>query len=162
MYFSDCRDVNSVKQEYRRLAFIHHPDVGGDTATMQEINAAYHEALNRCDGQSNIGSDGKEHTYFYNEATEQAVMDKISGLLALRLPNIEILLVGTWVWVRGDTRPVKEQLKSVKMGWHSKRKMWFWHTPSYKRRYSGQSFSSICNHYGVASFQSEEAQAIAA
>ena len=36
---------NEIKNEYRRLAKLHHPDLGGDTATMQEINLQYESAL---------------------------------------------------------------------------------------------------------------------
>lgn len=153
MFFQDCKTVNQIKAEYRRLCFIHHPDMGGDTATMQELNREYHEALSRADGETNIGTDGKPHTYYYNEAAEQAVMDKINELLNLRLPNIDILLVGTWVWVTGDTKPVKEQLKSLKMRWHSKRQKWYWHTKSYRRRYNSKaSFNDLCDTYGVKSY----------
>lgn len=40
-YFTICKTLDELKKEYRRLAMIHHPDVGGDTATMQAINAEY-------------------------------------------------------------------------------------------------------------------------
>ena len=42
-YFVNCKTLDELKREYRRLASIHHPDVGGDTATMQVINAEYDE-----------------------------------------------------------------------------------------------------------------------
>ncbi len=66
-YFDHLHTVADIKQEYRRLALLHHPDrPGGDTATMQAINAQYHAALERCDGQTATGSDGNDHTYTYN------------------------------------------------------------------------------------------------
>ena len=40
-YFANCKTLEDLKKEYRRLAMIHHPDVGGDTATMQAINAEF-------------------------------------------------------------------------------------------------------------------------
>lgn len=40
-YFSEVHTLDELKKEFRRLAMLHHPDVGGDTATMQEINAEY-------------------------------------------------------------------------------------------------------------------------
>lgn len=36
---------NEIKQQYKKLAFAHHPDRGGDTASFQKINAAM-ETLN--------------------------------------------------------------------------------------------------------------------
>ena len=43
-YFTNCRTLDELKKEFRRLCMIHHPDRGGDTATMAVINAEY-EAL---------------------------------------------------------------------------------------------------------------------
>ena len=40
-YFENIATLDDLKKAYRHLAMIHHPDVGGDTATMQEINAEY-------------------------------------------------------------------------------------------------------------------------
>ena len=40
-YFEKVNNLDKLKAEYRRLAMKHHPDVGGDTATMQAINAEY-------------------------------------------------------------------------------------------------------------------------
>jgi hypothetical protein len=34
-----------VVRRFRELSLLHHPDRGGDTATMQRITAAYHDAL---------------------------------------------------------------------------------------------------------------------
>ena len=164
-FFTNTHTVNEIKSEYRRLCFIHHPDIGGETATMQKVNAEYHEALSRSHGQTSKGTDGKEHTYYYNQDIEQAIMDKINELISLDLPNIEIMLVGTWIWVSGDTRPVKDQLKAIKMKWHSKRKRWFFHTKSYRRQYNANaSFDDLCQVYGAKSFdsQKDEQQPVAA
>ena len=46
-YFDHLRTLSEVKAEYKRLVKINHPDVGGDTATMQAINAQYAEAVKR-------------------------------------------------------------------------------------------------------------------
>lgn len=40
-YFANCTTLESLKHEYRRLCMIHHPDRGGDTATMAAINEEY-------------------------------------------------------------------------------------------------------------------------
>lgn len=43
-YFRDCVSLEDVRKEYHRLTKLHHPDLGGDTATMQAINAEYEQA----------------------------------------------------------------------------------------------------------------------
>lgn len=40
-YFTNCRTLDELKKEYRRLAMLHHPDRGGDTETMKAINNEY-------------------------------------------------------------------------------------------------------------------------
>ena len=39
--FVNVKSYEDLKEQYRKLALLHHPDVGGDTETMQEINRAY-------------------------------------------------------------------------------------------------------------------------
>lgn len=38
---------------------------------------------------------------------------------------IEIELVGSWIWVSGNTYPVKEQLKEAGIFWAGKKKKWY-------------------------------------
>lgn len=38
-------DLDAVRHRYTQLARVHHPDVGGDSATMSDINAAFDRAM---------------------------------------------------------------------------------------------------------------------
>ncbi len=40
-YFNSCTTIDEVKAQYKKLAKENHPDMGGDTATMQAINSEY-------------------------------------------------------------------------------------------------------------------------
>lgn len=40
-YFSNVNSIESLKAQYKKLAFQNHPDRGGDTKVMQKINAEY-------------------------------------------------------------------------------------------------------------------------
>ena len=42
-YFTNCTTLDELKKEFRRLCMAHHPDRGGDTATMAAINAEYED-----------------------------------------------------------------------------------------------------------------------
>lgn len=123
-----------IKSRYRALAMQYHPDRGGDTATMQEINNAYEAALKSVNGTKYMGSDNKERTYYYNEQTERDVMDKIDELLRAKLPRtVKILILGTWVWVEGtdkDDMETREKLCAAKMRWNGNRQAWSWHDPA--------------------------------
>ena len=87
-YFNNLNTVSEIKYEYRRLCMIHHPDRGGDTETMQDINTQYHTALSACNGQTSTGSDNKQHTYYYRREAEQAVMDKVADIVSQGMVNV--------------------------------------------------------------------------
>ena len=40
-YFAQCKNLEELKKEFRRLAMLHHPDRGGDQETMKAINNEY-------------------------------------------------------------------------------------------------------------------------
>jgi len=154
--FSGLYNVNDVKSRYRQMCFVCHPDTGGSDEAMKELNRMYREALERCDGSKSMGDDGKERTYRYNPDVEQGIMDKINELLHLRLTDVQILLVGYWVWITGNTRPVKEKLKEAQCRWHGKRGMWYWHDEGYRTHYSKADFGNICAKYGVQRVEDNE------
>jgi len=166
-YFSGKTQVADIKKHYRDLAFIYHPDLHQDrfdyyNAIMTAVNAEYLEALARADRQTSVDENGKEHTYYYSQKVEQAIIDKIDELVKLRMVDVEIWLVGTWVWVDGNTRPYKDQLgkNGLKLSWHSKRKMWYFKQSPYRTTYSNQSFGSLKAKYGADRYESETTPAL--
>ena len=40
-FSSNINTMEELRREYRRLAKLHHPDTGGDTEDMKQINAEY-------------------------------------------------------------------------------------------------------------------------
>ena len=120
-YFASVRTLDELKREYRRLAMLHHPDRGGDTATMQAINAAYADALDRLQRQHNASADADHQR---TEAPEEYI--RIIGLL-LRLDGLDIELCGAWLWIGGETRRHKDALKAAGCRWASKKHLWYWH-----------------------------------
>jgi len=124
-YFDDLFSVEHVKTHYKRLAFSHHPDLVGDTATMQAINSQYHEALKRLHGSTSKSESGKDHRYSYDKNLEQSVIDKIAFIVGAKLPGINVALIGTSLWVAGDTKPYKELLKGNGFRWNSNRLCWY-------------------------------------
>ena len=65
-WFINCKTLEDLKAEYKKLVFKHHPDRGGDTATMQEINNEYDEMFKKVknihrkkDGEGGAGAQSK-------------------------------------------------------------------------------------------------------
>jgi len=59
--------------------------------------------------------------------SEQEILQKIAEAAeqAKSIPGIKIELCGLWLWVTGDTRPVKAQLKEAGFKWAHKKKQWY-------------------------------------
>lgn len=120
IYFESCKTLDELKAEYRRLAKLNHPDNGGDTATMQAVNRDYTEAFERLKAQHNATHDEAHQT---TEAPEEFI-EIISALI--RIPGITVELCGAWLWIGGETRAHKDELKAAGCRWSSKKMLWYW------------------------------------
>jgi len=85
-------------------------------------------------------------------------MDKLAELLRLSLPGCEIWLIGKWLWVKGDTRPVRGALKGAGLRWHNERQAWFWKPYASKARYNDKvDFDDLADYYGCRTFTATSA-----
>jgi len=154
-YFGSCPRLEDIKSKYRELALLYHPDRGGDLAIMQAINAQYHELLKGKHNTKTFNDDNKEYTYQYNENLEQIIIDMISKVLSEKLgDDVNLLLIGTWLWIVGNTKPVKDKIKALGFKWHSKKLCWFFHSGQWKGRGSNKSLSDIAQAYGYKKYSS--------
>jgi len=156
--FASCAGVQQIKNLMREYAKRLHPDLnpGIDDGEFKSMSAAYHAELQNRHLETHTDDIGKAHKYYYNEQNEQEILDKVAELLALNLNGVVIDLVGTWIWVSGETRANRTALKSAKMRYHGKRAMWYWRKAAYKTRYSDKSFSELKSAYGCKTFESKE------
>ena len=71
--------------------------------------------------------------------------------------EIELELCGSWVWVSGNTKPIKETLKLLGLKWHSTKSMWYLAPldESYKKKFYGKTFShdQVQSTYGSVKFK---------
>jgi len=44
----------------------------------------------------------------------------------LHYENIIIEVVGSWIWLSGDTKTIKDTLKELGFKWANKKKMWYY------------------------------------
>ena len=124
--FAACKTLDELKKAYKAAALKNHPDLGGDTATMQTINAAYEERFDILKRNLNTAAaadeTGKTH------ATAETAGDFIAIIDALlKLDGLEIELCGRWLWIGGNTREHKDALKAAGCRWCSTKKLWSWH-----------------------------------
>jgi hypothetical protein len=151
--FNTCKTLDELKKAYKAAAMQHHPDVGGSTAVMQEINAAYERKFEYLKGRQNTeaaaDTTGKTHATTENAADFIAIINAL-----LRLDGLEIELCGRWLWIGGNTREHKEALKAAGCRWSSTKKLWSWHyaEDGVYHRGKSKSMDQIRSKYGSTSF----------
>jgi len=154
--FRDCKTPEEIRKLYRKLAMKHHPDHGGNTADMQELNRQYEQALAGKSGQTFTNNAREEYTYTYSQTAERATMEMLYKLLALKMAGVKVEMIGTWIWVSGNTRRYKDLLGKNGLGlrFSGKRKMWYF-TTTRKRggRYGRKSMDELRDKYGARTFQ---------
>ena len=150
-WFSGCESVEEVRARYKALAMKHHPDLGGDTATMQEINAAYGKA---CDYWTRHKNPERAETYYtWADAVNESLRAKIDELL--KVPGVTVELCGWWIWVGGDTRAAKDTLHALGLKYSGNKKLWFFAgCPS--RSHKPYTIEDIRNIYGSVKYQQKE------
>ncbi len=120
-FFSNCTTSDEIKARYRELAMANHPDRGGDTATMQAINAEYTVVVNAALRGEYPGRTAQEYADMANVA--EIIRAAVEAIV--NLPDITIEICSKWVWVSGNTYPVKDAIKAAGYRWASQKKMWY-------------------------------------
>jgi len=154
-YFNECKTIEQVKSLYKQLAKNHHPDCGGNTAIMQEINAEYdlacrtilNEHYNLSEDEINKEADISERY--------RLVIDKL-----VVLPYINIEIIGNWIWVTGQTYEVRQLLKEAGLFYASKKVAWYYRAEEYKTAASNKTIDEIREKYGSQTIRTGNPKAI--
>ncbi len=144
---------DALKTAYREASKKYHPDVNPDGLELMKLINAAHEFL-------------KKHInkWSFHQANEdtpideilQAILDKIK-----HFPGISLEICGTWLWVSGDTKPVKDQLKEAGLYYAPKKHMWYWRPVGYKKRGKEvYSIDEIREKYGTDEVESSSFEAV--
>lgn len=153
-YFENVNTLEELRKQYKELLKLHHPDNGGNLESMQEINAEYDRLFKLLKNQheNNCSSDrSSTNTDYNNMKYDFAEDEKLREMLnkIIHFDNIDIELVGAWIWVSGSTYACKKDLKELGFRWASQKKMWYWHSEAFRKRSRKTlSMDDIRNFYG--------------
>lgn len=127
-YFENVNNLEELKSEYRKLALKYHPDRGGDVEEFKKISLEYEKLLKEFKGNEEF----------------KKIIDEL-----IKYTSITIELIGSWVWVYGDTKEIKEELKKLNFKWSGKRQMWYFTENKKKRnKYSKCDTDTLRSKYG--------------
>ena len=152
-YFENIRTLEQLRKQYKELLKLHHPDNGGDLQIMQEINAEYDRMFKILkDQHENSSADsGTANADYNNMKYDFAEDEKLREILnrIIHFEGMDIELVGAWIWVSGNTYACKKELKELGFRWASQKKMWYWHSETFRKKsHKTLSMDDIRNYYG--------------
>lgn len=126
IHFKPTDDINNLREQYRELAKKFHPDLNPDIDEniMKEVNNEYEQLL------SNIKTASGNN---YSINWETAWQDKFIETLKLfaSINNVVVEMIGNWIWISGETKPIKESIKNIGFKFSAKKLAWYWKNYNY-------------------------------
>lgn len=145
-YFNSSEDL---KKQYRAWCKKLHPDHGGDPEAFREMMEEYQEAQLHGFKQE-----------ARNQETELTAELERALKKIVTLEGLEIDLVGSWLWVSGETFSFKDILKEAGFKWASKRKKWYFSEEKAKGKFKGD-FEQLKAHHGFKEIKGKTVEKIA-
>ncbi len=128
-FFENVTTLTELRKEYRRLAFIYHPDKGGDTVLMQILNDRYDRLSEKFIKENVDFSEGRKE---YEMQVSEEIREMLDRLMFLQGVDIEV--IGGWIWITGNTFAVRTTLKSLGFMFSHPKTAWYWHKGEYRKK----------------------------
>lgn len=157
-YFKEIKTFDELKKAYRDLMKKWHPDLNPNnqeeaTKISKEINAEFEYLFNKLPNER-INKKGIKFESKKEFKTPKEYMDIINKIIIY--PNIQIDIIGSWLWVSGETKPIKEILKELNFKWHDVRKCWYLKFTYTKSTLCNLNFDELQNLYGGQRFNTKK------
>lgn len=129
-YFANCTTLDEAKKLYRKMAFTMHPDRGGNEVEFKEMLNQFHAFR-----PSTEKFKGESDQWVNFGPVYSSIIDQL-----LNIEGIIVEVVGSYIWLSGNTFPVKNQIKAVEteghmqIGWASKKAQWYFKPAGYRPR----------------------------
>ena len=158
-FFSTCKTIQELKTIFRELVKVYHPDnqITGNLETMKELNLEYELAFQYIKTHP-INEQEKKSSYYANVNDGfREVLEKI-----IFIPEIFIEVCGSWLWITGDTKPVKDILKNAGLFWAGRKQAWYFKPKEYKaKKHKAWDMDKIRNTFGSETIEKKERTKVA-
>lgn len=115
----------ALAKAYKKMAIKYHPDRNPTGVEMMKvINSAY-EFL------KGLNLDEIKHTDEKNAYDYSADLEVIISEI-LKMQGVKIEICGNWIWLSGNTKEYKNQIKYLGFFWASQKKKWYYRPAEYK------------------------------
>lgn len=114
------KDLDALKKQYFKLAKKYHPDAGGTTLQFQQLQNEYDKLLKSLLSGSNFTSEQKQNEIELDDAMRTIINSLVN------IDDINIELIGKWLWISGNTYPIRTTLKAGGMIFIKKDGKPFW------------------------------------
>ena len=160
-------NFDELTKQYKKLLFKFHPDHGGSDEQFIDLKNAYKLlATKQTYKGKKFDYDSKTIEDVEKNYSEQLI-NKLTEILNIYHGNTEINIsvdiVGDWIWIGGDTKKVKENLKDLKCRFSKNKAMWYWHEGKFQG-YKGRtiSYSEIVATHGKIQIQEDKRKQLTA
>ncbi len=163
MWFKDIKNLEELRKAYKKLVVKHHPDNGGSEEAIKSINAEYDILFKQLKNDYANSESYKNATdrqkQSYDTVKDQKIREMVIKLS--RFPNIFVEICGVWIYVSGNTKACKAELKALGLHYARNKQMWYIHFDDYvKYGKKPTSMNYIRSKYGsvVVQYGEEERQ----
>ena len=125
--FKNCTSIEEAKKVYRELSKKNHPDCGGSEESMKKINQEYEQYLNDFIA-GRVSDFVADKEYDINSEPFSNILNKIIHF------NIEIEVIGFWIYVRECWTAEQKTTLSGLGFWYSRKHKAFVFSGSKKRK----------------------------
>lgn len=146
-YFIGVETLEELKKKYKELAKKLHPDLGGNKEKFQSMNNEYDLLFKSLKNKkANKKSNIKDNDNF---------KDIINELIKYNELTIEI--IGSWLWISGNTYPLRDIIKNLGLLWSKGRKKWYYTADAIdgaNKYYKKKTYEELKNNYGYSKIKS--------
>jgi len=167
---SKYSDVAELKKAFRDLLMVLHPDKGGSNEECAVLISEYESLIKRIPKKAAVEREAHkpESQRVYRPSDfhsyDEGFVNALMGLISLHMENVEIEACGWFLYVAGDTKTHKEEIKKLGLVWNNLKSMWVW-KPSWYQAPKGHKpweMDKIRQAYGSKKVEEERGLVVSA